>query len=640
MNNSIVNKKKQIIMKSNELSDLNLNLLCKKRKISLNNSVSSIPSYFSFNSSNNDILSRNDRSLINKIEKKTEKEKYIKENDVLKVFKHKKYNEIKIQKVFDNIKKYEINIKSKSKSKSKEKDKTKSQNTNKNNNYLKFITYLLENKHSNNNVNKKINISDLISNHYGLDEFSSFNDWENYENILILVIIILFKKYKNFNDFFDSYLQNNLNKLLTDKEFIGDCISLADKGINKNYLLRFYREINKFYIKRINSFIDKGLDIKIISDKNFCYYISFIYYQIKDEKELEFIDYDFNNESLEILLSSIKFSNHLLLLNLSTNHLGKEACYILGEILKANKVLNNLDISNCGINNESLEMLTQGLKKESFNNNMKNNNYYGLSKLNISCNNFNEESGEILGKVYMTLSNSLEWLNISKNKIMDEGTNNFLFFYLSLLDDKINYFNSNNNKLEVLILTEIGIFNENCLYNLSKIIKHPKCKLKSLTLNGNHIGENYISNSMKINYLKYFFKSLQQNKTVTELYLLNCSLSNDITEDLCEALAVNKNLEYLALYNNNLSNQSTIEKILGVISSYKERNNNKNNTTLKSLDLSKNNIHININEKFLNIINGLKLNTLDISMNEFGQENFEDFIHITEKINGRIKLLY
>jgi hypothetical protein len=301
----------------------------------------------------------------------------------------------------------------------------------------------------------------------------------------------------------------------------------------------------------------------------------------------------------------------------------------------------------------------------------------------MTDNNITEDGGEYLGLILIHF-HRLQWLNISNNKINNKGAIKLFQAYKEILDtdyykinekensnsenNQQNYFynlnitnnnsssfnlnnlnlNSNNssnnqkqfNNLETLILIGIGIYSEECLTILGDIIKHPKCGLKTLVLSKNEIGKsNPYNHHDNLRDIKYFLHCLEQNKTITELLLLTCQIGNDITEEIYKMLKVNRTIEYLVLYNNNINQQMVFLKLLSLFSDIPENKGIINNC-LKVLDLSKNNCTIEINNKFLNIIEELQLSSLDISQNELSREGSDNFKNLANRIGDKLKIIY
>ena len=293
-------------------------------------------------------------------------------------------------------------------------------------------------------------------------------------------------------------------------------------------------------------------------------------------------------------------------------------------MLKTNKTLKILDISNCNLNNKSFNSIIKGLKLNDSNN--INNNTYNLNKLILMGNDLKEECGKDLS-IFITHFNKLKWLNISKNNIKNSG---FKFLLKKILD--IITITNNLINLETIIAYNIGLKDEDSISILAKIVENKNCKLKSLILSDNDIsnGNNH--------FIYDFFTSMGKNKSINELLLLNCHLSNDCVSYVCDMLINNKTLEKLCLYNNNIDNPNEFFKILEIF--MKKENNDSKNNTLKELDISKNKCDLPINEKFLMIIKNIYIESLDISQNFINNAQIELFKKVAKEVQNRIKIIY
>jgi hypothetical protein len=407
-------------------------------------------------------------------------------------------------------------------------------------------------------------------------------------------------------------------------------------------------------------------------DKTRFLHLCFVYYKLQKEKKLDFTDYKYTKLTIQPLLSALKFKENIIELNLSNNDIGNEGCYCLGNLLRINKNLSVLILSFCKIDNVSLKFLLKGLKYKSIH------DKFYLTQLNLSDNNITEEGGEYLGLILVHF-NKLQWYNISNNKINNNGAIKLFKAYNYILNNEmisnpnlkiintnsseynlnlnissnrsnlsLSLMNSNSNNknlhnLETLILIGIGIYSEQCLTMLGDIVKHPKCGLKALVLSQNNIGKTNPNNNLSIfNNLKdvrYLLQCIKENKTINELLLLSCQIENNIIEDIYQMLKGNKTIEYLVLYNNNINQQMAFIKLLSLFSDIPE-NNGQTNNYLKVLDLSKNNCPIEINCRFLNIIERLQLSSLDISQNDLSREGSDNFKNLANRIGDKLKIIY
>ena len=521
-----------------------------------------------------------------------------------------------------------------------------------------------------------INLYDLIENRKGFEEFQENYDWEYYELILILATCKMnYEFFEKFNEFIMIYLYNGMSKMNELK-----ILENVEKN-DKFCLEKLFCEMKKFYEEKEEDFknnSDDNVRLQQIIDKNRFMNICFTYYKLQKGKKLDFTEYKFNRTSIQPLLSALKFKENIIELNLSHNDIGNEGCYCLGNLLRINKNLSILILSFCKIVNTSLKFLLKGLKH-----NGEYEKYY-LTQLNLSDNIITEEGGEYLGAILIYF-NKLQWFNISNNKINNNGAKKLFQSYNYILNkeysnndsnnlnnnqslnlsnnsngnndynlnlnissnNNMNIINSNtNNKnlhnLETLILIGIGIYSEECLSILGETIKHPKCGLKALVLSQNNIGSMNPNNLEYFNNLKdtkYLLQCIKENKTINELLLLSCQIGNNIIEDIYQMLKVNKSIEYLVLYNNNINQQIPFLKLLSLFSDLPE-NHGQINNYLKVLDLSKNNCPIEIDYKFLNIIEKLQLSSLDISQNELSREGSDRFKNLANRIGDKLKIIY
>ena len=508
-----------------------------------------------------------------------------------------------------------------------------------------------------------ININSLIENRRGFAEFQELYDWEYYELILILAACKMnYDFFELFNEYIMIYLYNGMQKL-------GEIKFFENIKINKNYCFeKLFCEMKYFYDQKEQDFKNNSDENYILEqkiDKIKFIYICFVFYKLQKGKKLDFTEYKYNKYSIQPLLSVLKFKENIIELNLSKNDIGYEGCYCLGNLLRINKNLSVLILSNCKIDNISLKFLIKGM----LSNKQINDKYY-LTKINLSENNITEEGGEYLGLI-LYYFNKLLWFNITNNKINNEGAIKFFQAYYSILssdyypcpnnnininnnyisnlnfDNNSNQVNQNSNNknlhsLETLILIDIGIYSEECLILLGNIIKHQRCGLKTLILSQNNLGHSNPVNLDCFNDLKdmkYLLQCIKENKSINELMLLSCQLGNNIIDDFYQMLKVNKSIEHLVLYNNNINQQIPFLKLLSLFSDLPE-NNGEINNYLKVLDLSKNNCPIEINTRFLNIIERLQLSSLDISQNELSKEGSDNFKSLANRIGDKLKIIY
>ena len=517
-----------------------------------------------------------------------------------------------------------------------------------------FINYLEEPINS----SYRINLTALIENRKGLEEFIEEYNWEYYELILYVASCKMNSEiFDKYNEYIMIYLYDGMKKL-NEINFSQE----IQNNKNKKYCLnKLNWEKDYFYKIKKADFENNSEELYklkyIVNDNNF-FCECFIYYKFNQCKSIDLTNYKFNNITIQPLLNILKFKENLIELNLNNNEIGNEGCYCLGNLLRINRNLSVLNLTGCKIGDLGLTFLVKGI------NNKYKDEKSNLTKLILIDNKLTENSGKNLGNLLLNLT-KLQWLNISNNKINNKGAQDLFDTYKEILEDELsinlslsnnnltsenisnlslnNYHSKMVNNLEYLILIDIGIFSESCLRILGDIIKLPKCGLKSLILSRNNIGINK-TKEKDLNDILYFLDCLKQNKTITELMMLSCNIENTIAQKIYDTLKVNKTLENLVLYDNKINEQKIFLKLLSLFSDSDENRNNGNNgiinNIMKDLDLSKNNCRININDNFLNIIEELQLSSLDISQNELSKEGIESFKNLANRIGDILKIIY
>ena len=502
-----------------------------------------------------------------------------------------------------------------------------------------------------------VNLTSLIENRKGFEEFVEEFDWEYYGLILYIATCKMnsdiFDKY---NEYIMIYLYDGMKKL----NEINFTQEIKNNKNKKYFLGKLFCEKDYFYKVKKEDFLTNSENENklecVIDDNNF-FCESFIYYKLNQEKAIDLTDYKYNSHTIQPLLNVLKFKENIQELNLTNNDIGYEGCYSLGNMLRTNKNMTNLNLSSCKINSLGLTYLLKGIISNP------SPEKYNLTQLNLSDNKLDENSGNNLGLILFYFTR-LQWLNISNNKISNKGAENLFQKYKQILEDNMNRMESSLNldstnkysfynqsdlsltnynskavhNLDTLILIDIGIYSESCLKVLGEVIKMPLCGLKSLILSKNSIGINKTYNQ-NLEDIIYFLDCLKYNKTITELLLLSCNIGNNIANKIYEMLMVNKTIENLCLYDNKINEQFIFLQLLSLFSNL-AKNHGVINNIMKVLDLSKNNCHIKIDNNFLNIIDELQLSSLDISQNELSKEGIEYFKSLANRIGDRLKIIY
>ena len=329
------------------------------------------------------------------------------------------------------------------------------------------------------------------------------------------------------------------------------------------------------------------------------------------------------------VISGIKFYTNIIEINLSGNALSPKSCFWLGSTLKTNPNLLTIDISRCNIDNDCLYMFVEGTN---FTDEKLNKEQFNLERLNLkdnthingrTKNNFEHPLSLILEKF------KLKWINLTNAKISGEGT-------LKLAEKMDELLDKNKLFLENLVLICNEFKNEECLSKLGQIILKENCPLKNIILSKNLITTPTMSNP-PINHYKNFMENVGKSK-IKELFLISCEIGSnkDDIDILYNMLKTNTSLISIRLFGNKINNMESFTKILGIFSEY---NKPLENSTLKSLDLSKNSCDIKVSTEFLNLIEKLKLEYLDINQNNMDKNDKETFRKKTNDLT-HIKIIY
>ena len=359
-------------------------------------------------------------------------------------------------------------------------------------------------------------------------------------------------------------------------------------------------------------------------------------YEKKDKNTIiqtkfEILNFNILEESMMGIITGIKFYTNITEINLSGNIMGPKSLFWLGSVFKTNSNIRVLDLTRCNIDNDCLYMFVEGTK---YKNENLNNEQLNLDRLNLKDNNQitdtkNDEFEHPLGLLLEKFK--LKWLNLTNAKLSNNGVCKFLKVYLNLMKQ-------NKIFMENLILICNNFGNESCLDILGDILELKDiCTLKNLILSKNLISTIPEGTIKPVNYFAKFMKSVA-NSNLKELFLISCGIGknrNDI-EILYDMLCQNKSLVSLRLFGNEINNMEDFTKILGIFSEY---NNGLKNNVMKSLDLSKNSCNIKITEQFLELIDKLKLEYLDINQNTMDPTEKETFRKRTNELND-IKIIY
>ena len=487
--------------------------------------------------------------------------------------------------------------------------------------------------------NKEFNeeIRKVIENNNNKELFKEILDFINKREIIIENILseeknILSKEenkdkkwyFDNIRDKINSN-SNNTNEISGETRFSDDYNDLK-KDEQEEIFVASLIDCSFEKMKKIeedfDTSINKNIDINI--NKN---------YEIKIEAQ----NFNFQESSLIAFFSGIKFNNNIKEINLNGNELTPKSCFCLGNLFKYHKHLDKLSLMRCNLNNLCLKLFVIGA---THNNEDLNRKPIYIDHLILKDNdqindedNNNEYSLSLIIEKFV-----IKKLNLANNKIGGNGLKKICRTFLKLLND-----DDKNIALENLNLFNIGIQNEESLELLGDVISHDKSIIKTLILTKNNI--TIIPQSEKNdkpsnhNYFSKFMDKVAISKNLKELLLLKCNIgkNNSDVDILCNMLEKNKNLESLRMFDNSISDYNDFIKILKIFSEYKE--NILKNKSLKSLDISKNYCNIRIDDEFLNMIDYLNLEYLDINQNPIDEKQKEIFRKRTNTLE-KIKIVY
>jgi hypothetical protein len=534
--------------------------------------------------------------------------------------------------------------------------------------YISFIKGIIE---ENNLILKPIDIENTINKFVSEFGESCLEEFEK------LVILILTEKYKfsEINSYVYLYIYDNMRKLRDPKTIESFKSKLKDAQVIQD-LSMFSIMMSKYYCKRaelMGRILEKNLRIANYDEENSFIEImisSFLFVKFESLRELDLTQYYVMNENFLPIFAAIRLNTQITRIILNSNKLGEEGAWHLGRLLTYNKNIQELDISINLLSDDALKALVLGLnlKKDShyklgFNIQLEKSTQTSLVKLSLFNNSLlTSNSGKHIANI-LEVSPNLKTLNISKINLEDQGFSDIVKRICIFRE-----FKELKSKLETIIAYNTKLRSES-MYSLAQCLKHPNCPISSLTLS---------DNKLETAALKNFFASLTDNKCLKELNLTNCEIGNDLIEDICELLEKNRTLENFVLYNNKIDSQISFEKILSRVSSHRdepvcnfldtfslendytqfnsireglldipcqESNFNQiKKISLKHLDLSKNKCKIDLTRKFIDLINKIQLQTLDISQNfefpTFNEEMSKKFKEIITNIQDKTKIIY
>ena len=542
-------------------------------------------------------------------------------------------------------------------------------------------------------ISKEINLVEKMNNkelkefiiQNKLENFMEKEEYDFYVFRLVKYISSILSDSKLFKEDYTNYIYNNLRALIYSKDLDNILKFVTYNKDNEFLFLEFLKYSNlrwekfisnakKYNIDVYNKYLDsinpekkiknnfllkdeeneknkEKFDIKksieifqnFPEDNQLELFVSGIVYNSmkKNEQEgnkedkLEIQNFNLSEIPMISVLSGIKFNKNILEINLNGNSLSPKSCFYLGSCIKTLPFLTLIDISKCDINNDKLYMFIEGTNYSNENLSKK---QFCLNRLNLKDNpeitdndTKNSEYEHPLAQIIEKFK--LKWLNLTNAKLAGKGINKLFKKMIELLE-------TNQLFIENLIIINNDIKNEECLSELGDLIIKEKCPLKKLILSKNLISTfpyEYNYNNTFINYYEKFMKSVAKSK-LEELFLINCEIGNN-DEDiniLYEMLKENKSLKSIRLFGNKINNMKSFAKILGIFSDY---NKQLENNTLKSLDLSKNNCNLKIDEDFMKLVESLKLEYLDVNQNLMQSDEKEIFKKRTNELSN-IRITY
>ena len=506
---------------------------------------------------------------------------------------------------------------------------------NKFNNFNSDYTYYCYNNLKELKNNKEFNeeIRKVIENNNNKELFKDILDFINKREIIIENIlseeknIVSKEENKDKKLYFDN-IRDKINSNSNDtKEISGETRFTDDytelkKEEQEEIFIASLIDCSFEKMKKIEEDFDTSINKNI--NKN---------YEIKIEAQ----NFNFQESSLIAFFSGIKFNNNIKEIVLDGNELTPKSCFCLGNLFKYHKHLDKLSLMRCNLNNLCLKSFVIGA---THNNEDLNRKPIYIDHLILKDNdqindedNNNEYSLSLIIEKFV-----IKILNLANTKIGGNGLKKICMTFLKLLND-----DNKNVALENLNLLNIGIQNEESLELLGDVISHDKSIIKTLILTKNNITiipqSEKNDKPSKHDYFSKFMDKVAISKNLKELLLLKCNIgkNNNYVDILCNMLEKNKNLESLRMFDNSISDYNDFIKILKIFSEYKD--NILKNSSLKSLDISKNFCNIRIDDEFLNMIDYLNLEYLDISQNPIDEKQKEIFRKRTNTLE-KIKIVY
>ena len=378
----------------------------------------------------------------------------------------------------------------------------------------------------------------------------------------------------------------------------------------------------------------KQCPIKII----YCFLMSiYIYYQNtnlinlnsseNDDTTLENIpytyqlkDYKVEGRFSNVITSPMTIEPRIINVDFMQNNIREIGLFELGKILSFNKNIKTLNLKSCLINNFYLEIFVRGFAL--FDN-------YTLEELNLSKNALKEYADYPLSELIKHLK-GLKTLNIFGNT---EAKGGFRLFFITLKS----LYKKGKTNLENLNINNCYL-TDSSFYELGELLKSPYCGLKRL-----NIALNIKSRNID------FLKTLKYNRSLEELIIYKCDLSENDIDDVCRIIS-NSNIKKINLFHNKFH---VFRKTLRIVFRGKLINKIGKKINKQKVDLSKAIIHLDLSNNYSYLINhhyimlinkfiesNSNINCLDLSHILYGKNADKRGIHIyKEEINKLSSIL-
>lgn len=427
-------------------------------------------------------------------------------------------------------------------------------------------------------------------------------------------------------------LKENKNKeLLKEMEIylsiyksMNHCTSYYEQDYKENSIIMLYY----YFIHK------KQCPIKII----YCFLMSiYIYYQNtnlinlnsseNDDTTLENIpytyqlkDYKVEGRFSNVITSPMTIEPRIINVDFMQNNIREIGLFELGKILSFNKNIKTLNLKSCLINNFYLEIFVRGFAL--FDN-------YTLEELNLSKNALKEYADYPLSELIKHLK-GLKTLNIFGNA---EAKGGFRLFFITLKS----LYKKGKTNLENLNINNCYL-TDSSFYELGELLKSPYCGLKRLNIALNKKSRNID-----------FLKTLKYNRSLEELIIYKCDLSENDIDDVCRIIS-NSNIKKINLFHNKFH---VFRKTLRIVFRGKLINKIGKKINKQKVDLSKAIIHLDLSNNYSYLINhhyimlinkfiesNSNINCLDLSHILYGKNADMRGIHIyKEEINKLSSIL-